>query len=228
MARFLRSAVRFIVIGVLCLVLVGISGHSIAAEYNEDISEGIPALAYWYGMMSLDSEEYVHLNLHVTGSANFFFVDSSNLARFESLQSFSYLASLSREHTNAIDLTAQVPYSGTWYIVVANTDGFNSLSLTGHISAYTNPIIGPNGEATGIQIVTLILAAAAVIIFVIAIAIALSPRKSKVVVMQRPQSPEWVTTPTPGQRAFCDYCSAPRTPGAMACYRCGRRFLRKR
>jgi hypothetical protein len=223
MARFLRSAVRFIVIGVLCLVLVGISGHSIAAEYNEDISEGIPALAYWYGMMSLDSKEYVHLNLHVTGSANFFFVDSSNLARFESLQSFSYLASLSREHTNAIDLTAQVPYSGTWYVVVANTDGLNSLSLTGHISAYTNPITGP----IGIQSVTLILAAAAVMIFVIAIAIALRPRKPKVVVMQHPQSPEWVVTPTPGQKAFCDYCGAPRTPGAMACYRCGRRFLKK-
>jgi hypothetical protein len=223
MVCILRSAVRSTIIGVLCIVLVGISGYSIAVEYNEDISKGIPALAYWYGMMNLDSGEYVHLDLHVTGSANFFFVDSSNLARFRSLQSFSYLASLSREHTNAIDLTAQVPYSGTWYVVVANTDGFNSLSLTGHISAYTNPITGP----IDIQCVTLILAAAAVIVLVIAIAIALSPRKPKVVVMQQSQSPQWVITPTPGQRAFCDYCGAPRTPGAMACHRCGRRFLRK-
>jgi len=36
MVSFLRSAVRFTIIGVLCVVLVGISGHSIAGEYNED------------------------------------------------------------------------------------------------------------------------------------------------------------------------------------------------
>jgi hypothetical protein len=213
-------------VAILFLVLVGISDPSIAGEYNEDISEGIPALSYWYGVMSLDSGEYVHLDLHVTGSASFYFMDSSNFAKFESLESFSYGASLSREHTNAIDLTAQVPYSGTWYIAVSNTDGFNSLSLTGHISAYTNPVTGPVGEATGIPGIIFILAVVAVIVLVILVIAAYGIGKRKVVIMQYPQPAHWNTPRQPGQRTFCEYCGAPIDPGAPACYRCGRRFLK--
>jgi hypothetical protein len=202
------------------------SDSSIAGDYNEDISEGIPAFYYWYGMMTLDSEQYVHLDLHVSGSASFYFLDSSNLAKFEALQSFSYLASLSREHANAIDLTARVPYSGTWYIVVSNVDGLNSLSLTGHISAYTNPVIGPVGEATGIPGIIFILAVVAVIVLVTLIIVAYGISRPKVMVMQYPQPMQWNTSQPPGQRTFCEYCGTPATPGALACNRCGKRFLR--
>lgn len=206
---------------------MGLPDSAIAGDYNEDISEGIPAYYYWYGMMTLDSEQYVHLDLHVSGSASFYFLDSTNLAKFKSLESFSYLMSLSSEHSNAIDLTAQVPYSGTWYIVVSNVDGLNSLSLTGHISAYTNPVTGPVGEATGLPGLLSILAVVVVIIVVIIIVVALVTRKPKVIVMQYPQSAQWSFSSTPDQRAFCEYCGAPATPDAMACYRCGRRFMRK-
>ena len=205
---------------------MGIPKCSVATDYNEDISEGIPALAFWYGMMNLNSGENVHLDLHVTGSANFYFMDSSNFANYQASQSGSYLVSLSQEHTNAIDLTAQVPYAGTWYVVVANTDGLNSLSLTGHISAFTSSVIPPSDVATGFAGILSILAVVALIIVVVVIVVVLTTRKPRVVVMQYPQSAQWRVPSYPDQRAFCEYCGAPATPGAMACHRCGRRFLR--
>lgn len=205
------------VLGLCCSLAV--SGLATGTEYNQSVSAGIPALSYWYGTMELTSGEYVHLNLQVTGSASFFFVDSAGFSKLQSTQSFSYFALLSVQHSNKIDNTAQVPYAGTWYIVVENLDGLNSLSLTGHITASSSLSAAQTGLPDAFYLAVIL---ASVIVIVFAIGYIVVSRRSGHELSSNAVKP--MHERSQDRMRFCSYCGNPVAPGMMYCPHCGREF----
>jgi hypothetical protein len=227
MAMVMNSRICRAVAVVFCLSSFFLTtGSSSAYDYDEEISEGLPAFYYRSFRLILDKDQYVHLDLHVTGSANFYFVDADGYENFKMASAFSYYGPLSEEHTNEIDRTSQVPYAGTWYVIVDNSDGLNSLSLTGQISAYTNPLSEPVSECGGVSLAMLALIGIAVVgavILVVIVVIVVAGRLQSGGQDKRQLRPQGNSIP--GGLEYCPYCGHALRGGIM-CWECGRRVDR--
>lgn len=152
-------------------------------------------------------------------------MDSTQFSNFKSLRTFSYLVPLSAENANSIDSTGQVPYGGTWYLVVSNTGGLNSLSLTGHITASMSLTTAQTGLPVGL--ILLVVGVVVIVLVIVVVVVAgrklYEVRKSRQPQVQQPSA--GYMTQYQGQNLFCQHCGAQLGPGAQFCPRCGRRSM---
>jgi len=131
-----------LVILVALISLFVIEARTVEAyNYNESVSQNVPFGSAWTAQMQLDQGQTVRVDLSSNGLVDFYFMDSSGYSQFEATMNsggqgqFSYSPSLSQLGSSSIDKTARIPASGTYYVVVPNMDNFNTIHVSGRVTA---------------------------------------------------------------------------------------------
>lgn len=136
----------------LCLTIIVVIGVLIpanaAAAYSETtVNDDIAADEYWHMTLNLAAKDPISISLSVTGGmANFYFLDSEGFVLFNyawngtsQFNIFSYYPDLSSKNINSISKSAVVPTTGVYYIVAYCT-GWETLHITGKVSAGVKPM----------------------------------------------------------------------------------------
>jgi len=120
---------------------------STADDYDEDVSESIQFNYAWWGQLNLSQGQNVHVSLSALGGLiDFYFLDASGFTEFEyalghQLRSgFHYYTELSEKDAPSIDKAASIQKDDTYYVVVANFQNVNTVSITGRITATSDGI----------------------------------------------------------------------------------------
>jgi hypothetical protein len=112
----------------------------LAHNYNQSVSESLTLGQTWAAQLELDKGQAVKIDLSANGIVDFYFMDETNYSEFRQVESsgsgtFIFMPSLSQMDSSSIHKTANVSYSGTYYVVVSNKPNLNPVTVTGQITA---------------------------------------------------------------------------------------------
>jgi hypothetical protein len=131
----------------------------------------------WAAQLELDKGQTVRIDLSANGIVDFYFMDETNYSEYKQVESsgngtFIFIPSLSQMNSSSIHKTANVAYSGTYYVVVLNMPNLNPVTVTGRITATSG---SPSGLLSDWGWIALII----VMIVIVSTAVAFVLRKSR-------------------------------------------------
>ena len=149
----------------------------LAHNYNQSVSVNLTLGQAWVAQLELDKGQAVRIDLSGNGIVDFYFMDETNYSEYKQAESsgsgtFVFMPSLSQMDSSSIHKTANVTYSGTYYVVVSNKPNLNPVTATGRITATYGT---PSSLVSDWAWIALII----VVIVIVSIAVAFVLRRSR-------------------------------------------------